>query len=211
MKMCLLPFAALFLIFQGCKPDSEYEVTGNVSDGNTGLAVSNAKVYIDFSKLENGAYSNAFSNITETETDELGNYNVEFRAEKVVEYRVRVEGDAFFNVFDTLNRNEWLASESNEHSVLVYRDSKIKFHFYSSQSGITVLFKMMPHSENCGTCCSESNYVFGGIVDTTFTCPVYGNQTIEYELTRISGVQSSQETGQIDVYEDEVNFEYQIN
>jgi hypothetical protein len=210
MKLFLLAITTLLLLLQGCKPDSDYEVTGNVSDGNTGDPVALAKVYIDFSKLDNGAYSNSFSNTGETETDDQGNYTVEFLAEKVIEYRVRVVKDGFFRVFDTLNRNQWLASETNDHSVLVYRDSKINFHFFSKQSGVTVLFKLKPHSKDCATCCSESNYVFGGIVDTTFTCSVYGNQTIEYELTRVSGVNSSQKTGTIDVFEDVVNFEYEI-
>ena len=211
MKYKVAIFILLNLILQGCKPDSEYEVAGTVVDGKNGAPVSKAKVFVEFSKLENGAYSNAFTPIAETETDEGGNYRVEFEAEKVVEYRVRVSRDGFFALSDTIDRNEWRANEANTFPITLYRSTDINFRFFAGNSGVTVLFKLYPDSPGCTNCCSESNYVFSGKIDTSFSCPVYGNQIIDYELTRITGVQSSQEIGTIDLFEDQVSFEYQIN
>lgn len=199
----------LAFLLGACKKGKETTVFGTVTEGYDGVAIEGASLEFAYTALNNGTYSSGYTELGSTTTDADGSFSFSFENVSVIDYRVRVRKEGYFFQEHKLTRDQWRLGQENNFSATVYEEAVLNFRFYNSgNSGNTIIFNLKPHSEGCSGCCGTNKIVVGGINDTSFSCQVYGNQQISYELLKVNAGGSEEKKGTIDVSEPETLFEY---
>lgn len=201
-------FTVLTLVFCGCKKENETIVTGTVSDFYSGGAIGQVQIEFAYSELRNGTYSTGYTDLGEAVSDASGKYSFEFQNVSAVNYRVRLRKAGYFFKEMIIRQDEWKRNQENIFDPTLFQQASIRFRFFNSSSPENqVLFSLDEHSDGCSSCCNTNNIHVSGVNDTTFVCDVYGNQTIGYELTRITSDDAQTTTGVIQVTAGEKVFE----
>jgi len=185
-------------------------VEGAVTEAYDMQPVGSVEVEIAKSVISNGAFSSGFEVISTDETNEAGEFSVEFEPQSVIEYRIRTRKDGFYFKEEFVDREVWLPKEENVYDIQINQASTLSVQIDATSASGRVLFKLDPHSEGCIDCCkTATNYVVNAGSDTMFSCNVYGNQIIGYQLFEASSDGDSL-TGQIEVKQGENTFYHKI-
>jgi hypothetical protein len=199
----------LFIIMSvtiGCKRNDSLALRGSINDGKTGGILCDAEVIVSSNSISNGFYSNNFEEVARSFSNETGMFEIEFEPGNAVEFEIIAIKLGMIQFRDTVNRDVWIRGEDNKFDISMYRSSHIYFEFRNGGTSSTLLFKLDPKSDGCYSCCPNNTIAINPGLDTNFSCQVYGNQSVSYELNIIDGSSSNLETGIIQVYEDSVSF-----
>ena len=203
-----LYFTLLFFALIGCKQNDSISLTGHIVDGKTGGVVTNTEIVLSSNSISNGFYSNNFAEVDRTFANDAGMFEFDFEPGNAVEFEIRAIKSGMIQFVDTVSRDDWIRGGDNRFVIDMFRASQIDFSFQNRGSLNTILFTLDPRSDGCGNCCSKNAVAIRAGLDTVFTCQVFGNQIVSYELSVLDGSSSNIENGTIQVYDDVVPFVY---
>ena len=175
------------LIFTGCRKPKVYEVHGSVTEFYSGSGVEGADVEVAYSPISYGSVSAGYETLVTTKTGERGGYQLSFDFVSTATFRIRVRQAGYLLAEEVVSADEWSTKEDNALDVIMYKSAELRFHLVNTaQSDGQLLLSFSQNSEGCDDCCDyQQGRLFEGYFDTTISCPVYGNQLIQYKLTRI--------------------------
>lgn len=192
MLLCLL-FAA-----QGCRKTPELVVEGMVNEFYQGESLEGARVSLAYSPLAFGSVSSGYENIASTLTDVDGYYRISFEEPATANYRLLVRKEGFVQSERVVVATDWSADQENFEDFLVYADVQLELRFEATSFGGSALFQLGKHSVGCSNCCLDQQSYFIN-TDTTLICKVYGNQAIDYSITRLRPGIAEEEVGVLQI------------
>lgn len=187
MRFIPVIYIVVALVFTGCRKPKVYDVRGVVTEFYSGSGVEGADVEVAYSPISYGSVSGGFETLVTTKTGERGGYHLSFDFVSTATFRIRVRQAGYLLAEEVVSADAWSTKEDNALDVIMYKAAELRFRLVNTaQSDGQLLLGFSQNSVGCDDCCDyQQGRLFEGYFDTTISCPVYGNQLIQYKLTRI--------------------------
>ena len=197
---------ALTLFYSSCRKEPELAtltIKGIVADPNVG-AIGNASVQLSVQEIVGGVWSTTFTSIASTTTSSSGAFEFNFDNRSAVEYRVEVLKDNHFGVQSMINPQSLSPETPLNVNIDMYSQAWLRVNIKNTSpvnSDDQLLYTQTGGVNNCSQCCTNVEREFNGeLVDTSFICPLYGNQTAHYTLIETKNMVSSSTLDSIFLY-----------
>lgn len=177
MRFAILFF--LMLILAGCdKKPEEFVFECTIFDAKLNTAVSGASVNL-FVQRAAGGFNPNFEPVGTATTNASGKFYIEVEKEVFFAYRLDVSHPQHFSQSFEIDPDDVPFSSAYEATFEVEPRAWIATHLINQNFSQTANFAVVSDNDNCPECCSgATTYVQGFGVDTTFICPVYGEQQV---------------------------------
>lgn len=177
--MRFLLLISVALLFASCQKRSDFFVFDCiVFDETVNTPVSGASVVMKVQRASGGFNPN-FETVETATTDSDGRFYMEVEKDVYYSYRVEVtHPDHFFEAF-SINPDNVPFSTAYSSTFVVDPKAWVSTHLINQNMSQTATFNLVAENGNCTECCPEgSTIIQGSLVDTVFTCPVYGEQQV---------------------------------
>jgi len=201
MRYIIFILGLVLLIQVGCKKPSRYEVSGLVTEFYSAAGVAGAEVEVSYAPIGYGSVSGGYEKVATAICDASGAYALSFDVVSTATFRVRVRKDGYLLAEEIVHADTWSTKDQNQQDLVMYKSGLLEFHLVNTtQPSAQLLLSFSENSVGCKGCCDyQQGRLFEGLFDTTFSCSVYGNQLIEYKLTRILPGSAIPEEHSVDV------------
>ncbi|MFQ3676164.1 MAG: carboxypeptidase-like regulatory domain-containing protein [Endomicrobiia bacterium] len=176
--LCFLIISAI--VFTTCKKEENIIISGRITNVVDSSPIPNAKVILYENAVNSGSYNAMYSKISETFTDENGNYSFEIEQKVYVKFKIIIETDDYY-----LKNIEFFAEDGKTEylkNILLARKSFLKV-FVKNISPKLESDVLKLRIENINSECEQCDngqfrYFNGANVDTTFIVNVVGGETV---------------------------------
>jgi len=203
---------ALLLLGQGCRKPKEYVVNGEILEYYDRFGVGEANVEVAYAPVSYGTVNGGYEVITSAQTNAEGQYELAFEFVPTASFRLRVRKDGYIMAEEEVSADSWSTDEENSWNSLLVKAASFKINLVNN--GVPngrMLLQFRKHSVECSYCCKYTDsYLFEGYFDTTFTCSVYGNQYIQYIITKVDGNNAVVEEYGVDVDQGEYTLHHEF-
>jgi hypothetical protein len=193
----LAPLLLVLSQIYGCNTQEGFVVSGTLSDFYSGMSIADAELQLSYTSLEGGTYSTNYKFLSETTTDANGQFRLEFDYVSAVDFRIRSIKNGYVGEEYFFDRDDWKVKEDNIAELTAFGESNLTVSLINNTSRSQYLLKLSEHSEGCTSCCSSGTYSIKNFVDTAFTCSMYANQRVNYEIINAELGDISKKTGSI--------------
>ncbi|MFN5621391.1 MAG: hypothetical protein ACK478_08820 [Flavobacteriales bacterium] len=191
-------FLCCMLVFHSCKKDesASYGLGGRVVDGDSGEGLSGVEVLIEKQVIQNGVFGQTWSNASTATTASDGAYTCDWPRENFAALRVTPEKQSYVGGVKNLDVDAFKNAEdySLSKDLVMYKEGFITVNLRNGGQATAqdrLAFTFLNANFDCN-CCSNFWRVFDGAsVDTTFTCRIYGNRWLKYQINTTIGFADS--------------------
>lgn len=192
--LCLL----LAAVAVACKKDKEanYALTGIVRDGDTGEALSDVTIAIEKQVINNGVFGENFSTAATARTNTSGAFSATWSRENFAALRLIAQKSNYIDVEQDLDIDAFKAAPDYTLGIdyAMHKEAFVNVRLRNtgnSSSQDVCSFTFLNAEFDCN-CCSNAWRTFeGASVDTAFTCRVYGDRWIKYQVQTSSAFNDS--------------------
>ncbi len=178
-------FFILFVAILVCckkNKDNTIFLEGKIYDPNQNVYVSNALVTISSSSIQSGIYNSNYQDIKTATTDASGFYSLEIPEEKVIDYRLFIRKDKYFENTVNISPDVLIPGETYTSDYNLYPEAYIKLEVKNNDpfdSLDFIAYSIKNAVYGCPCCCSDSIYQGQGEdYEKTIKCKVYGSQYV---------------------------------
>jgi hypothetical protein len=173
------------LVFSACKKGKgDFTLKGVVTD--TTFSTTHAGAVVKLYQVPAGTTQEILIGTQTLGSD--GAYSFTFPRDKMEKYMVKVTKNNYFSLNETVYFSELSLEEDNIANFSTTAKSWAKLRFINSnpQPGDILTYIKQEGKANCPECCTTSETIFFGALDTTIYCINDGNTTYSYFYT-VSG------------------------
>lgn len=182
LRIALLGMAALALLAQCKKEEGKYAIAGKITHARTGEPLNGAAVNLQKKSVGGSVYSAAYTTAANTTTASDGAYHMEFARENFGGLKLAAHYSQFISREQELNVAGFDVGSTYNQSLSLYPEAFVQVHFQHpslAASSDKIRFTFLNAQFDC-VCCYEGYQEFAGVVDTTTTCKLYGDQWLKY-------------------------------
>ncbi|HOK38575.1 MAG TPA: hypothetical protein P5538_07850 [Bacteroidales bacterium] len=173
-------FIFYIIVFVSCKKDENIIISGKITNAVDSSPISDTKVTLYGNAVNSGSYNAMYSKISETFTNENGNYSFEIKKKVYVKFRIIIETDEYY-----LKNAEFFAEDGKTEylkNILLARKSFLKIFVKNINPKLesdVLKIRIENINSECEQCDNgEFKYFNGENVDTTFVVNVVGGETV---------------------------------
>jgi hypothetical protein len=173
------------LVFAACKKGKgDFTLKGVITD--TTFSTTHAGAVVKLYQVPAGTTQEILIGTQTLGSD--GAYSFTFPRDKMEKYIVKVTKNNYFSLNETVYFSELSLEEDNIANLSTTAKSWAKLRFINSnpQPGDILTFIKQEGKANCSECCTTSETIFYGALDTTIYCINDGNRIYSYFYT-VSG------------------------
>ncbi|MCF8465635.1 MAG: pollen Ole e 1 allergen/extensin family protein [Flavobacteriales bacterium] len=175
----LTSLTVALLAFAGCEKKSDvFMFDCVVFDEKVDAPVAGASVVM---KVQNaaGGFNPVYVTVGTGTTDANGRFYIEVEKNVYYSFRVEVSHSKHFDESFDINPDDVPFSTAYSTTFELEPKAWISTHLINQNSSQTATFKVVAASNGCADCCQSTNTIVqGSVVDSVFTCQVYGEQQI---------------------------------
>ena len=177
-------------LMTSCKKDPiQYTFQGTIKESVNLANLSGVSVDISQKTYDGNVASVFFNSVGSLTTDANGFYEISFDREKVVEFKIDLFLNGYFDVEEIINSSETTTENPNVFNFTLEPKSWIRFNLTNIDGAIADEFTMIHYNfrEECAGCTTNDYYYYYGIVDSTFTYTTTGGQYTRYSYKTPGG------------------------
>jgi hypothetical protein len=176
------------MLFSACKKDENTQrFEGRVRRGNNGNGLSGVTVKAQTQELNNGVFNSEFSTIANTTTDGTGQYDLPFEVATYSSLRLQFSKSFYHTLLVDVDPDHFESNNSFTKNVHLYPQATISLHISDGAQDFEQFNFRYKNTDFECVCCDDSWKVIDQPnIDTTFSCMVYGDQTVYYEYRMIN-------------------------
>lgn len=178
----------LISLFGGCRKSGNLELTirGSVVDYRHTAGVSGVSVRLDEQAVQGSTVSGAYNRAADATTDANGDFELKFDRKNALNYRITLSKEGYFTKQFNVNPDQVKPGEVHEVAEDMIPEATINIRVVNSQpesDDELMRFRKLNAFFEC-VCCNNDFYDFqGALVDSTFSCKLYGDQNLTYTYT----------------------------
>ncbi len=188
-------FIVTFLI-GSCKKETDvnYVLRGQVRDADENSGIADAEIIVEKQVVQSGVYGNTYQNALTTTTAANGNYEGNWPRENFAALRLVAKKTNYIPAFILLDIDAFEVDKEITQDVELYKEAFTTFRFThtNGNSSDRLSFTFLNANFNCNCCANGWKTWQGASIDTSFTCRVYGNRWLKYQVqTQVGFADSS--------------------
>jgi hypothetical protein len=185
----------LIAMIGSCRKDTEvfYGLKGRVTDADEGFGLSETEITIEKQVVQNGVYGNTYQKALITTTNSDGMYEGNWQRENFAALRLIAKKTNYITADIELNVDAFENGISETQNVELYKEAFTTFRFIHS-GGVPsdrLSFTFLNANFNCNCCSNGWKTWQAASIDTSFTCRVYGNRWLKYQVQTQIGFSDS--------------------
>lgn len=189
-------FFIMLLAGLSCKKDTtvDYSVRGKITDADEGNSLEGVSVSVEKQSVQNGVYGNTYQNAFTTASASDGSYSGSWPRENFAALRLLARKSGYIQAEIPLNVDEFERNRSITQDVQLYKEAFTTFRFTHSDGvdSDRISFTFLNANFNCNCCSNGWKTWQAANLDTAFTCRIYGNRWLKYQvLTQVGFIDSS--------------------
>lgn len=158
-------------------------IEGYVSDERDNSALTTVSIDLKEQILEGGSFNSSFQDAASAVTNTNGNYALEFLRQNAAEYRITFERNDYFAEEHAINPDDIDPEIAYVFNAALTPEAYFRVEL-SNANPFDDQDRIVYHNTNtffeCA-CCNTTPIVMEGMnVDTTFTCRLHGDFTVDY-------------------------------
>lgn len=164
--------------------DTTIDIRGSVSDRINDLPIEGVSVLLEIKDFGGTTFTNSFSELATTLTNENGNYEISFQNSNAIEYRFTFSKLDHFSDQIIVNPDLLSINQLNTIDYDIYSSSYLILNISNSvpfNSNDELILGSELISSSVGSCFSNIISLSGANADTTIECEVYGNQRVKFD------------------------------
>lgn len=179
--MLFLWIILLFILSSSCKPkEISYQINGLLEDVSFQKPLSGATVKL----YEKSANNFDFKEVTSVTSDEKGEFVITFPRNRVIEYRIVLSKDNYFESAYSILPSELKPNDAVAREFSLSAWSWVKIHLQNTGEANDTdhfVYKKLEGKSDCEFCCpnGEEHHLYG-VIDTTFYCMAEGRSKFSY-------------------------------
>jgi hypothetical protein len=194
-KLAITSIFVVFICVCACKKDGvdPYSVKGKVNDFSSGSGLPEVTIKVEKQAVQNGVYSNNYERALTTTTASDGRFEGSWERETFTSIKLLAEKSNYIPIDIELNEQEIGSGEINK-NLTMYREAfaSLRFIHEGASTNDRLSFNYTNTNFDCACCKPGWKTILGAQVDTTFSCKVYGDHWLVFEvITDINNVDSS--------------------
>lgn len=173
-----------------CKKKTiQYTFQGVVKESVDLTSLSGVSVDIAQKTYEGNVASVFFNSVGTLNTDASGYYELSFDREKVVEFKIELTKDGYFDMEDIISSSETTTADPNVFNYILEPKAWVRFNLTNIGGLVSDEFTMIHYNfrEDCAGCTTNDYYYYYGIVDSTFTYTTTGGEYMRYSYKTPTG------------------------
>ncbi len=175
----------ILLVFSTCKKENnQYNLLGIVIAANTGATLDGVSITLQKQVVETGVYNNNFQTAAHTTSTANGQFELNWARENFAALRLDCEKSQYIKSEMDLIVNDFSTGKTETTYIILQPEAFVSVHIQnSSPSDITDQFRFTFANANFDCiCCSNGWKTFAGeLIDTTFTCRLYGETWLRFQ------------------------------
>ena len=185
----------LAVALSACKKDTSvnYSISGRVSDADEGTALDGVSILIEKQVVQNGIFGNTYQTALTTMTNADGSYSGSWPRENFAALRLSAKKNQYIPIELALDIDQLEANQATTKEIALYKEAFASMHFLhtSGTANDRLSFTFLNANFNCNCCSNGWKVIEGSAVDTSFTCRVYGNRWLKYQVQTSIGFTDS--------------------
>jgi hypothetical protein len=185
----------LVLAIYACKKDGavNYSITGRVSDADEGTSLEGVLITVEKQVVQNGVFGNTFQPALTTTSNADGNYSGSWSRENFAALRLTATKNQYIPSESNLDIDQLEAEQTIQKELTLYKEAfaSIRFQHSDGAESDRLSFTFLNANFNCNCCANGWKVIEGPAVDTSFTCRVYGNRWLKYQVLKQIGFSDS--------------------
>ncbi len=191
----------LLFLFVSCnKNNKEIIITGTVKSNSTSVNLQGVNIILSGKVIESGKWTNSYSQLATTTSDNTGKYTLKLDAVRVSEYKLSFIKENYID--DVRNMQPDEISIDNDNIINVNLD--IKSFLNISVKNINpvndndyISLTLSGYFKTCTSCCSDEKFEFKGTnISQNILCICPGNQNVvlTWDVLKAGSVNSYSDT-----------------
>ena len=183
MKHKTLYIISLLLIFVSCnKKNKELIITGTVKTSSTSANIQGANVTLSGKIIESGKWTNSYSQLATTTSDNNGKYTLTLDAVRVSEYKLSFTKENYIDDVKIMQPDDVSTDNDNIIDVLLAVKSFLNINvknIYPINENDYLSLTLSGDFKTCTSCCTDEKFEFKGTnIDQNILCICPGSQNI---------------------------------
>ncbi len=188
MKKLIFGIIVMFPLFLfSCKEKKSNIIEGQITAYPNNQIVKNAHIKLEATKIKQGSYLNTWELIGETESDNEGKYSFKFDAIRVDKYKISASHDAYKTKVVLFPPKDF--TDTYNQNICLVKDAMLKIHLKNqiqpTSALDTIRIRVSDIPEECTDCSPQNFQTIIGIIDTTLTYQVVGDDDVFIEYVII--------------------------
>jgi hypothetical protein len=173
----------------GCKKEESkpFNIVGRVVDGDSGEGLSQVAVTVEKQVIQSGVFGQTWLNASSTSSASDGGYSCTWPRENFAALRISPEKADYVGAVKNLDVDAFKTAEdfTINRDLVMYKEGFITVTLRNTGQAAEqdrLAFTFLNANFDCN-CCSNFWRVYeGATVDTAFTCRIYGNRWLKYQV-----------------------------
>jgi hypothetical protein len=194
-KLIGISIIVMLLVLDACKKDTlnPFTIKGKVTDARNGSGLAGVTVKVEKQSVQNGVYTNTYQRALTTTTGDDGHFEGSWERETFASLKLLAEKTRYIPIETILTEQEIGSGEINK-NITMHPEAfaNLRFIHNGTSSDDRISFNYTNTNFVCACCQPGWKTIVGAQVDTTFSCKVYGDHWLVFEvITHINNVDSS--------------------
>ena len=184
MRLLWLLAMLVLSLFACRKNDSRYCLQGGVYLGDEQTAMSDVRLTVYKQVLQNGVFGTSFTTAATDLSSANGLYQLTWERENFAALKLTAEREQFVTREIQLDPNDFVPGEAVLKSIDMYPEAFISVRVQNTGVGATTdrcNFSFVNAIFECACCSNGWREFEGAVIDTTFSCRLYGNRWLKYQ------------------------------
>lgn len=171
--------------FVSCKKDdSKFYLRGGVYHGDENYAMGDVQLTMYKQVLQNGIFGSSYSAAVSGSSQPNGLYELTWERENFAALKLVAQREQYVTREFVMNVNDFAAGEPVMMNVAMYPEAFIHVRILNSgqtAAGDVCNFTFVNAAFECACCSNGWKEFEGAVLDTGFTCRLYGNRWLKFQ------------------------------
>jgi hypothetical protein len=191
----ILLIGCMVLLLASCRKEesASYSISGKVTDADDNTPLTGVQVEVEKQVVQNGIFGNTYQRALITATNNNGEYQGSWPRENFAALRILTELENYIAAEISLDIDDFEGGQTVRQDIALHKEAFASLRFLHNGGNVSdrLSFTFLNANFNCSCCSNGWKTWQSAQIDTTFTCRVYGNRWLKYQVQTQFGFNDS--------------------
>ncbi|MFN5295936.1 MAG: hypothetical protein ACK5BL_10430 [Flavobacteriales bacterium] len=176
----------MVLLLASCRKEesASYSISGKVTDADDNTPLTEVQVEVEKQVVQNGIFGNTYQRALITATNNNGEYQGSWPRENFAALRILTELENYIAAEISLDIDAFEGGQTVRQDIALHKEAFASLRFLHNGGNVSdrLSFTFLKANFKCSCFSNGWKTWQSAQIDTTFTCRVYGNRWLKYQV-----------------------------